>query len=415
MATASHPGPATLEHRYLRSALEFAVGIAEAGQKIKPPLAVPAQLKAFMKQPRLPAGALGRVRRVIEADPDFRVRLAAGAVAELVDPIGMEWLRREAGWEDRVAVLIEQAESDAAEADAAQAARRAEKRREAAEQAAARARAELVALGERLAEREREVADVRRATHGVSSDVAALRQELALARQAARHATDRAEADQRRRAAVEAERDDARHRAAEAERQRDELLSARAERAGIEVTAAQMMELRALASSARAVADRIAGLVDVPGPTRRPAGLPGSVARDSRRATEFLITLPRVVVLVDGYNVAKLTWSELSLAEQRERMLDAVDALARRYGSEIAVVFDGADVVGAHAKQRRLARVRYSPTGITADDVIRAEVAGLDAARPVVVVTNDAAIRRDVTLAGANLVASNAFADLALR
>ena len=415
MVNASQPGPPTLEHRYLRSALEFAVGIAEAGQKLKPPMAFPTELKPFFKQSRLPSSALGRVRRAIEADPEFRVRLAAGAVDELVDPIGMEWLRREDGWEDRVGARIEQIESASVEADAEQAVRRAEKRREAAEQAAARTRAELVALGDRLAERERELAELRRATQGAAAEAASFREELATAKQAARHAGDRAEADRHRLAAIEAERDEAVRRAVDAERQRDELLSARAERAGIGVSASQIMELRALASSARTVADRIAALVDVPGPSRRAASLPGGVARDSRKATEYLLTLPGVLVLIDGYNVAKLTWPDLTLAEQRERMLDAVDAVARRLGSEIAVIFDGADVVGAHATQRRLARVRYSPTGITADDIIRSEVAALDPARSVVVVTNDAAIRRDVTAAGANLIASNAFADLALR
>ena len=177
---------------------------------------------------------------------------------------------------------------------------------------------------------------------------------------------------------------------------------------------AQLFELRALASSARTMADRLSALIAIPGPVRKPVALPGNMARDSRRATEFLVTLPHALVLVDGYNVAKLTWPDLSLAEQRDRMLDAVDTVARRHGAEIAVIFDGADVIGAHAAQRRLARVRYSPAGITADDIIRAEVAGLDPARPVVVVTNDAAIRRDVAAAGANLIASGAFADLAL-
>ena len=415
MVNASQPGPPTLEHRSLRSALEFAVGIAEAGQKLKPPLVFPPDLKPFLKQPRLPSSALGRVRRIIEADPEFRVRLAAGAVGELVDPIGMEWLRREDGWEERVGALIDELENASAEAEAEQAVRRAEKRREAAEQAAARTRAELVALGDRLAERERDLADLRRATQGASADTTALRNEVAAAKQAARHAGDRAEADRRRLAVIERERDEAARRATDAERQRDELLSARAEQAGIEVSARQMMELRALASSARTVADRIAALIDVPGPSRKPAALPGGVSRDSRKATEFLLTLPSALVLVDGYNVAKLMWPDLSLAEQRDRMLDAVDAVARRLGSEIAVIFDGADVVGSHATRRRLARVRYSPAGVTADDIIRAEVAAFDPARPVVVVTNDAAIRRDVAAAGANLIASNAFADLALR
>ena len=76
-------------------------------------------------------------------------------------------------------------------------------------------------------------------------------------------------------------------------------------------------------------------------------------------------------------------------------------------------MFDGADVVGAHAPRRRLARVVYSPAGVSADDVIRAEVDATPADRPVVVVTNDQAIRRDVAAAGANLVTSDAL--LALR
>lgn len=414
MATAPTPGPSTLEHRFLRAALEFAVGLAEAGQKLKPPLPFPADLKPFLRHHRLAAASLGRVRRIIEADPDFRQRVAVAAVDELVDPIGIEWLRREDGWEERVAEMIAQSESDAAEEEAARMVRRAEKRREAAEQAAARTRAELVALADRLAEREREIAELRAAQRFAEGELAAARDDVAAAKRAARHAADRAEADRQRLSAMEVQRDDALARAADSERQRDELLSARAERAGIEVSPAQVTELRALASSARTMADRLAALVAVPGPVRKPVPLPGNAARDSRRATEFLVTLPNVLVLIDGYNVAKLTWPDLSLAEQRDRMLDAVDTVARRYGSEIAVIFDGADVIGAHAAQRRLARVRYSPSGITADDIIRAEVASLDASRPVVVVTNDAAIRRDVAAAGANLIASGAFADLAL-
>lgn len=414
MASAPTPGPSTLEHRFLRTALEFSVGLAEAGQKLKPPLPFPADLKPFFRQHRLAGATLGRIRRIIEADPEFRERAAVAAVDELVDPIGIEWLRREDGWEERVTSLIEQIESEAADAEAARAVRRAEKRREAAEQAAARTRAELLALGERLAEREREIADLRAGRKDNDTELTAAREEVAAAKRAARHAADRAEADRQRLAAVERLRDDAVARLADAERQRDELLSARAERAGIEVSPVQLIELRALASSARTMADRLAALIAVRGPVRKPVALPGNTARDSRRATEFLVTLPNVLVLIDGYNVAKLTWPDLSLAEQRDRILDAVDSVARRYGSEIAVIFDGADVIGAHAAQRRLARVRYSPAGITADDVIRGEVSSLDPTRPVVVVTNDAAIRRDVAGEGANLIASGAFAEFAL-
>jgi predicted RNA-binding protein with PIN domain len=113
-------------------------------------------------------------------------------------------------------------------------------------------------------------------------------------------------------------------------------------------------------------------------------------------------------VLVDGYNVAKLAWPTRSLEAQRNQLLDAVENLARRFGSDLTVVFDGATVVGAHAARRRLVRVVWSPEGVIADDVIRDEVRRLPTARAVVVVTNDAEIVADVKALGANVVPSNA-------
>ena len=104
-----------------------------------------------------------------------------------------------------------------------------------------------------------------------------------------------------------------------------------------------------------------------------PLPLPGGVARDSRKAAEYLLEAPGALVLVDGYNVAKLAWPDDDLAGQRERLLDAAETVARRFGSEITVVFDGADVVGAHAAERRDVAGRLLAGGRElADDVIRA-------------------------------------------
>jgi len=75
---------------------------------------------------------------------------------------------------------------------------------------------------------------------------------------------------------------------------------------------------------------------------------------------------------------------------------------------DLTVVFDGANVVGAHTARRRSIRVAWSPEGVTADDVIRTEVRRLPAHRSVVVVTNDAEIIADVKAQGANVVPSNA-------
>ena len=106
--------------------------------------------------------------------------------------------------------------------------------------------------------------------------------------------------------------------------------------------------------------------------------------------------------------MAKLGWPNRPLAEQRDVLLDAVENLARRFGTDVTVIFDGASVVGAHASRRRLARVVYSPEGTIADDVIRDEVKRIPANHAVVVVTNDAEIVRDVRVDGANVVPSNA-------
>ena len=51
--------PRGLEHRHLRSALEFAVAIVREGQKLRPPLKYPAALKPYLKASRLPSTALG--------------------------------------------------------------------------------------------------------------------------------------------------------------------------------------------------------------------------------------------------------------------------------------------------------------------------------------------------------------------
>ena len=95
--------PIEIEHRDLRSAIEFAVALAEEANRGKRSLPYPKELRAHFGATRIPTGALGRLRRSIEADDTFRRTIAVGAVPELVDPIGMLWLQRPTGWEDQVA------------------------------------------------------------------------------------------------------------------------------------------------------------------------------------------------------------------------------------------------------------------------------------------------------------------------
>lgn len=419
-----------LAHRHLRSALEFAVLMAAEGQKRKPAIPYPKELKAYLGKPRLPAAALGRVRRAIEADSVFRTRLAAGALPELVDEIGRLWLAQPDGWAETAQRLAADIEAEAAAGDLRSQLKQAERRRAAAEQAATRTRAELLQLNEIIESQGVELHELRAELAKADEAMREMRAELVDVRVEIRHARDREAAA-----------------AARAEQAQQALLAAEAQLApegmdaGGDPDAPVVPEgsnrpvgpdpaaVAAAADTARALADQLdalrtvadrgsardAGVAAVvtppPSPQRRPLTLPGGFISTSREAAEFLMRSD-AAVLIDGYNVAKLHWPAETLDEQRRRLLDAVENLVRRYGIDVSVVFDGADVVGAHADRRRRARVVYSPAGVSADDVIREEVGRLPPTRHVVVVTNDAEIVSDVRGAGANVVPSNAFAAL---
>lgn len=358
-------GGKDIPNEALRSALEFAVAIAAAGTKLRPPLAVPSGVKPFLRTRVLPTSALGKLRSAIENDADFLRRLGVVATDELIDEVGMIWLKRPADWRTAIAVAIRKAEP---EVDEAGALRKEQRRRHAAETVAARSRLEAATLGEQLANEK----TARKAT---VAEVTRLKAELAAARTQVR----------------------------------------RLERAASKPT-----------KPAQPAQSGEPGTAEVPPPIpteagkgqqrqRRPIAVPGGVFGDSEAAAEHLLRAPGVLVLVDGYNVAKLGWKAWSLERQRAACIEAAENIARRWGTSIHIVFDGASVVGASAPRRRLVRVSYSPAGVLADDVLRAEVAALDVARAVVVVTNDQAVITDVRAAGANVVSSDRFIAVARR
>jgi predicted RNA-binding protein with PIN domain len=411
----ARPGPPNLRHDHLRSALDFAVSTAASWQKQRPPRAVPAAVKSFVKpqQQRLPASQLGRVRRVIDADDEFRAEVATLARPGQVDDIGIEWLRREPGWEQRLGQLVERHEQAAVDREVERELARERRRRAAAEERAERADLDVSLLGKRLADVEKEADRYRRQQSAESEEIAELRNTIGELRKQVRDASQRAESLQRRVERIESEREETLRRARNAELQRDAVLATRAELSASDGVA-QIARLRDLAASARTLADRLGMLVAAEPPRRRAVEVPRPEAKDPRRAAEFLLRVSGIVVIVDAYNVAKLAWPDASLENQRSCLLDAVDGLARRFGTEFVVVIDGADVVGAHANKRRLARVRYSSSGVTADDVIRDEIAALDPRRAAAVVSNDGEVRRDVIAAGANVISSETIVAVAL-
>lgn len=286
------------------------------------------------------------------------------------------------------------------------------------------------------------------------TEIQALRHELASARDGERRAGAAAEAETERlrgrlreqgvrlRRALDeaeragsdrdAERDDLRRALAAAEDERDrerdraEAAGRRAERAGADAEAA-----RQAAREARSADEvRLALLVDTlsgavtglrrelalgddatgrrPGDLVRGASAPGpSGSRvGDTAALDRLLALPSVHVIVDGYNVTKTGYPELTLSAQRDRLAGQLAALAARTTAEVSVVFDGAGVVAVPTAGPRGVRVLFSDPGVLADDVIRAMVAAEPEGRPVVVVTSDRAVADSVRRRGAHPVPS---------
>ena len=253
------------------------------------------------------------------------------------------------------------------------------------------------------------------------------------------------------RATVRAERDKATTAAADRARLTDELIAVRAAAAAIERRLQQKLTeaAEALAEARRTrrsergddstrlrlLVDSLTGLA---AGLRRELGLPAGplttlpadsvemrgpgdgaapgarIAADpGGRLLADRLALPQAHLIVDGYNVTKTAWPTTTLADQRTRLTAALSGLQSRTQAEVTAVFDGADLrVVPTAGQARGVRVRFSPPGVSADDVIRQLVAAEPTGRAVVVVTSDNAVATDVARSGATVFGSPALIDL---
>lgn len=436
----------------LRGALELAVEVLRVDQR-QPgatPLAPP--VRQAIAARRLSGPHLILLRKVVAGDPTLRTRVAAVADIDLVGSAGLAWLQRGPGWVDAVRAAAEEqlaAEREAARIAELEAAVRAEeRRRKGAQDRAERAEARVVGLEADLARERTRRTEAEASQAGHDRLVASLRTEIDGLLERARRAEAAADDARELAAAAERERDLAVAQLAEVAEVRDRALADRAaaeapERApGLQVADDVVAALREAASLVRALSDVLDRVADGLEPARRPGttrpavtgaagsrrpgrvspaerrqplALPGGVLGDSVAAAVHLLRAPDVELVVDGYNVAKLGWPDLVLADQREQCIAAVEDLARRFGTRVLVVFDGSDVPGAAATTRRLVRVVYSPADVIADDVIRQEVAALPVHRPVVVATNDAELAASVRGLGANVISSDQLLEVAGR
>jgi predicted RNA-binding protein with PIN domain len=139
------------------------------------------------------------------------------------------------------------------------------------------------------------------------------------------------------------------------------------------------------------------------------ADRPGSPERSRARAQDTddpgrldqLLQLPRAHLVVDGYNVTKRGFAEMSLEQQRKRLITGLGGIAAQTGDEVTVVFDGAERVHGLPPAPRGVRVLFSRKGDTADELIRQLVRAEPAGRPLVVVSSDREVADGVRRHGA--------------
>ncbi len=133
------------------------------------------------------------------------------------------------------------------------------------------------------------------------------------------------------------------------------------------------------------------------------AGLP-VLAAEQRVTDPARLTLwsgmPGAHLIVDGYNVSKTGFPDLTLADQRERLVRQLAAFGARTSAEITVVFDGAAVIATRPFARGV-RVLFSPPGVQADDVIDDLVRAESTGRLLVVVSSDRRVADRAVAGGA--------------
>lgn len=129
-----------------------------------------------------------------------------------------------------------------------------------------------------------------------------------------------------------------------------------------------------------------------------------------------LLSLPKVHMVVDGYNVTKTAWPSMPLDAQRTRLVGGLAAVVARTGAEVTCVFDGADVtVPPSMAPAQGVRVRFSPVGQSADELIRRMVRAEPEGRPVVVVSSDREVADGVRRPGVRSVEAVALIGLLAR
>jgi predicted RNA-binding protein with PIN domain len=363
----------------------------------------------------------------LTTDPAFRQRVAArvievagelgsavldGAPPAAADPVevaALAYLARPARWLDLLASAAATMRADAETgavaarlADAEHRADRAEHERAVAKVEAEKLRDELTRLRAESDTLRDEVRALTRAVREAAQRERRAGDLLATERGRAVRAAAEADAEQRRLRArladAEIAASGARALAKDARQVDDARLWLLLET--ISQASAGLRRELALQAPPRMPADYVADeLADRPGSSGRAGAR--ALAEDDPARLDQLLALPRAHLVVDGYNVTKKGFGEVSLEHQRGRLLAGLGGLAAQSGAEVTVVFDGAEKVVAMPGTPRGVRVLFSRKGQTADEVIRQLVRAEPAGRAVVVISSDREVADGVRRHGA--------------
>ncbi|MBQ1051371.1 NYN domain-containing protein [Micromonospora sp. C51] len=373
-----------------------------------------ARLGAPVIAAQLAADPLFRQRvtaRVLTDAGDLGTAVVEGTAPAAADPVevaALAYLARPRGWRELIDASGAAVRAEADTAVVAELVRQAEQRATRAEHDRAVARVEAEKLRDELAR--------------VREELGQLREE---ARQLARTLRESQARERRANELLATERGRATRAAADADA---ELRRARARLAEAEAAAGAA---RSSAKEARSVDDaRLWLLLETIGQAalglrrelaldpvdRLPADFVADSFADSPAATaaaaraqdtddparlDQLLALPRAHLVVDGYNVTKRGFGEMSLEQQRKRLVTGLGGIAAQTGDEVTVVFDGAERVHGLPPAPRGVRVLFSRKGETADELIRRLVRAEPPGRPVVVVSSDREVADGVRRHGA--------------
>jgi hypothetical protein len=427
--------------------LGLAVARRDAASPGAPP--PPAALRPLLRFRRAASGrALATTIEVLDADADFRARVAGSLDETAVGPVTRLFLVRPEGWREEFELLVaaeaDELRRDAADREERSARRRLEQVEEALERMRDERNAAVEAVGRGRADLEREQARTRDAEERVVHLEEELRRAVEERRVAVQQLGEaRATAEDRLRALreVEAARaagatgavaapapvapgpDPAEAAAVEQVRRSVGRASELADRLGraLDDALRELDELDGPGSRRPGRRAPGAGPADAPadgpglpdtGPAiapervrRRPVRLQRGATEGSTDGVEQLFRLPEVLVLVDGYNVSMAGWPDLDKAAQRDRLVSVLSDARARTGADVRVVFDGGEVGRRPAVTAALpVRIHFSPVGVEADDVVLDMVTRAPVSRPVVVVSDDRRVRDGARRLGANVV-----------